>query len=230
MRLLLTNDDGIDAAGIAALERAARALGEVIVAAPASCWSGCGHRCTTDAPIAVEERGPGRYAIHGTPADCVRLALHALAPEVDWVLAGINHGGNLGADVFPSGTVAAAREGVLHGVPAVALSHYRRRPVVEDWERVDRWAQHILRDLLDRPWQAGSFWNVNFPSLGPDDPDPESVFCPVDPHPLPLDFTRNGEGFLYAGVYHERSREAGSDVDVCFGGRIAVSCVPVASR
>src|SRR4051794_39363931 len=107
MRLLLTNDDGIAAPGLLALESAVRHLGaEFVVVAPASVCSGCGHRVTTDGTIRVEERTPGRFAVEGTPADCVRLALHALATGVDWVLSGINAGGNLGADVYHSGTVA----------------------------------------------------------------------------------------------------------------------------
>ena len=121
MRFLLTNDDGIDAPGLQALYDAASQLGEVTVAAPTLVHSGCGHRVTTDAPFAVEEMGTGRFAVAGTPADCVRVALHDLAPRVDWVLSGVNAGGNLGADVYHSGTVAAVREAVLHGVPGVAL-------------------------------------------------------------------------------------------------------------
>src|SRR5262245_42279778 len=127
MKLLLTNDDGIDAPGLEALLGAAAALGEAVVVAPDEHLSGCSHRVTTGRPIRVERRGEGRHAVCGTPADCVRVGLHGLAPEARWVLAGINEGGNLGADVHHSGTVAAVREAVLHGVPGIALSHYHRR-------------------------------------------------------------------------------------------------------
>src|SRR5262249_28696264 len=106
MRLLLTNDDGIAADGLAALEAAARPRGELTVAPPLHVCSGCGHRVTTGTPLRVEEHGPGRFAVDGTPADCVRVALHALGGGFDFVLSGINAGGNLGADVFHSGTVA----------------------------------------------------------------------------------------------------------------------------
>src|SRR5262249_57858395 len=123
MKLLLTNDDGVFAPGLEALAEAAAELGEVLVVAPASHLSGCGHRVTTHGPIRVEQVAPGRVAVDGTPGDCVRVALHDLMPDADWVLSGINHGGNLGADVHHSGTVAAAREAVLHGRPAIALSH-----------------------------------------------------------------------------------------------------------
>src|SRR5262249_41461736 len=112
MKLLLTNDDGIAAPGLDALHSAAAALGERIVLAAAEAHSGCSHRVTTGDAIRVAGARPGWWVVHGTPADCVRLALHGLADDAGWVLAGINHGGNLGADVYHSGTVAAVREGV----------------------------------------------------------------------------------------------------------------------
>src|SRR5436853_563150 len=106
MRFLLTNDDGIDAPGLSALIEAARELGEVAIVAPERTHSGCGHQVTTHGPIQLRRLAANRLAITGTPADCVRLALHSLAPDFDWVLSGVNAGGNLGADVFHSGTVA----------------------------------------------------------------------------------------------------------------------------
>src|SRR5437764_14701467 len=126
MKLLLTNDDGIDAPGLAALLAAARPLGEPVLVAPLAAHSGCSHRVTTDGPIRVEHR-PAGFAVEGTPADCVRVALHDIVRDAAWVLSGINAGGNLGADVYISGTVAAVREAVLHGYPGVAVSQYRKR-------------------------------------------------------------------------------------------------------
>jgi 5'-nucleotidase len=222
MKLLLTNDDGIDAPGLAALLAAARPLGDAVVVAPVAAHSGCSHRVTTDEPIRVVRR-PSGYAVEGTPADCVRVALHEIAPGPAWVLSGINAGGNLGADVYISGTVAAAREAVLHGVPAVALSHYRKRGREIDWARAARWVEAVLRDLTVKPWRPGLIWNVNLPHLEPGDPDPEIVLCRLDPAPLPLDFRRDGELWHYAGNYHGRRREPGADVDVCFRGQIAVT-------
>src|SRR5262249_20550980 len=126
MHFLLTNDDGIDAPGLQALFQAVQPFAESIVVAPASALSGCSHRVTTDGPIRIDKRAANRFAVDGTPADCVRVGLHALAKDVDWVLSGINAGGNLGADVHHSGTVAAVREAVLHGKPGIALSQYRK--------------------------------------------------------------------------------------------------------
>ena len=123
-------------------------LGRCRLAAPTGPLSGCGHRVTTGAPIAITPLGDDRFAVDGTPADCVRLALDHLTPGVDWVLSGINAGGNLGADVYHSGTVAAVREGVLHGKPGIALSHYIAAGRVIDWLRASRWAAEVLRRLL----------------------------------------------------------------------------------
>jgi 5'-nucleotidase len=226
MKLLLTNDDGVDAAGLAALLDAARSLGDPLVVAPTGPQSGVSHAVTTGAAVRVEERSPGRFAVSGTPADCVRVGLHRLCPDAAWVLSGINHGGNLGADVYYSGTVAAVREAVLHGWPGVALSHYRKRGMEFDWLRAAGWVARVLADLLARPVVPGAFYNVNLPHLRPEDADPEVVFCSLDPHPLPLSYRHeDGGGMHYDGDYHTRSRVGGGDVDVCFGGRIAVTLI-----
>jgi 5'-nucleotidase len=225
MNLLLTNDDGIDAPGLQALLAAARQIGEPLLAAPLTGLSGCSHRVTTDEPIHVEQRDPRQFAIDGTPADCVRVALHALVPQIDWILSGINAGGNLGADIWHSGTVAAVREGVLHGRPGIALSHYHRTGMEYDWARATGWVLPILRELMARPWQPGTFWNVNLPHLEPGAPDPDVVCCPLDSGPLPLSFRQVEGHYRYNGVYHSRPRQSGADVDVCFGGRIAVTLV-----
>jgi 5'-nucleotidase len=223
MKFLLTNDDGIAAAGLAALDRAARTFGETIWAAPHVHLSGCSHRVTTDQPLRVSEQAPRRWAVEGTPADCVRIGLAHLLPEADWVLSGLNHGGNLGADVHVSGTVAAVREGVLHGKPGIALSQYQKRNQEIVWDRAVRWLAPVLTDLFARPWAPGTFWNVNLPHLGPNDPEPRVVFCPLETGPLPLSFRQEAGLFHYNGNYHQRPRQAGSDVDVCFSGNIAVT-------
>ncbi len=227
MRLLLTNDDGIDAPGLAALAEAAAALGHLTWVAPHTHLSGCGHRVTTDGPIRVMQKDAHRWAIDGTPADCVRVALAKLAPEVDWILSGMNHGGNLGVDVHHSGTVAAVREAVLHGKPGIAVSHYRKRGLDIDWVRAGRWMRMVLPTLLAEPWTQGTFWNVNFPSLRPDEPEPRVVHCPLEIGPLPLSFRAGDDWLHYDGNYHERPRILGSDVDVCFAGNIAVTRLSV---
>src|SRR5690606_6623275 len=106
---LLTNDDGIDAAGLAALEQAVASLGEYVVLAPADYQSGCSHRVTTDRPLSLTALGGRRHQLDGTPTDCTRVGLSHLCPQAQWVISGINDGANLGADVYHSGTVAAVR-------------------------------------------------------------------------------------------------------------------------
>jgi len=224
MKILLTNDDGIDAPGLGALAVAANRLGgEAVVVAPAEPHSGCGHRVTTEGPLAAVAVGPGRFRVHGTPADCVRLGLARLVPDAVLVLSGINAGGNLGADVHRSGTVAAAREAALHGRPAVSASLYRRRRSATDWERPSGWLADLLVTLWDRPLQPGEFWNVNLPDLDLAAPPPPVVECDVDPSPFALDYRLGDDGWHYSAGYHDRQRVPGGDVDVCFSGRIALS-------
>jgi 5'-nucleotidase len=185
------------------------------------------HAVTWHEGVRIEPREEGRYAIHGTPADCTRLGLLHVVPDAKWVLSGINHGANLGADVYYSGTVAAVREAVLHGWPGVAVSHYRKAGVAYDWERATRWLAPILADLLARPVEPGFFYNVNMPILPPGPvANPEIVWCELDPKPLPLNYRHEEESGLYfAGDYNLRGRTPGADVDVCFSGRIAVTAV-----
>jgi 5'-nucleotidase len=226
VKLLLTNDDGVDAAGLGALLTAASALGEPVIVAPAAPQSGVSHAVTWHEGVRIEQRGEKRFAIHGTPADCTRLGLLHVLPDAKWVLSGINHGANLGADVYYSGTVAAVREAVLHGWPGVAVSHYRKTGVAFDWQRAAKWATPILADLLARPIERGFFYNVNLPLLAPDAADPEVVWCELDPNPLPLNYRHEEEsGLYYAGDYNLRHRTPGADVDVCFSGRIAITAV-----
>ncbi|MDQ6624378.1 MAG: 5'/3'-nucleotidase SurE [Verrucomicrobiota bacterium] len=225
MKFLVTNDDGIDAAGLNALVAASREFGESVVVAPAGAQSGVSHRVSWQEGVRIEPRGEKRFAVHGTPADCTRLGLLHLVPDATWVLSGINHGANLGADVYYSGTVAAVREAVLHGWPGIAVSHYRKGAEF-DWNRAARWVAPILAQLLVRPIESGVFYNVNLPLLPRDAADPEVVWCPLDPKPLPLNYRHEEEtGLYFAGDYNLRHRTPEADVDVCFGGRIAVTQV-----
>lgn len=227
--IVITNDDGIDAPGIAALERAIEGLGQCAVVAPFGPYSGCGHVVTTHAPITISEKGRGRYAVEGTPADCARLAINRLVPGLDYLISGINAGGNLGTDVFHSGTVAAAREAAIQGRPAIAVSHYIARGRQIDWERAARWAGAVIERLLESPWEPGTYWNVNLPHTAADAPDPDVVFCPLDPSPLPVAYRFDDTGMIahYCGDYQSRARIPGGDVEVCFAGRIAVTLLRV---
>ena len=222
MTLILTNDDGIDAPGIRSLLKAVNGK-KVIIAAPKDHLSGCSHQVTTTRPIHVQRRSDNEYAIAGTPADCTRIVITHICQDVKYVLSGINAGGNMGADVYISGTVAAVREAAFHGISGIAISHYRKGKRNVDWDVAARWTAGVLADLLNRPPEVGTYWNVNLPHLLPGDPDPEVVFCQPCTQPLPLNYRIEGDNFYYVGDYAQRDRTKGSDVDVCFSGKIAVT-------
>lgn len=228
MHFLLTNDDGIHAAGLRSLADAIQSLpgSHLTIVAPATEYSQCGHRVTTHEPIIVDRRGENEYVIHGTPADCVRVALFGIGLKPDFVVSGINHGGNMGQDIFISGTVAAVREAAYHGLPAAAFSHYMVKGIAFDWARMSEWTAEILRRLLDEPLGDGEFWNVNFPHIDPGGrPLPQLVRCQPARSPLRVEFASNDDGteYRYTGVYATRPRDIGSDVEACFSGKVAVS-------
>lgn len=226
---VIYNDDGIDAPGIQALENAVSNLADCSVVAPQQHLSGCSHQATTHAPIEVEVRDNRHFAVKGTPADCVRLALTELCKDAEWVLAGINDGGNLGVDLLMSGTVAAAREATLLGKKAIAFSQYRRTQQV-NWALAEEWAARVVDDLMEQPLGAMTFWNVNFPDPSMvDEKEPQIEFCPVDFLPLPTGYRKEPPGYRYVSDYHKRPRAKGTDVDICFRGKIAVSEVQIAS-
>jgi 5'-nucleotidase len=230
--IILTNDDGIRAPGILALEQAVAqasaiqpgiVMGEVAVVAPAAQQSGCGHQVTTAAPIALKQQDAQAWAIAGTPADCTRVALWHLYPKTQWVLSGINAGGNMGSDVYISGTVAAVREAALHRIPAIAISHYRQGKREYNWDQAADWTTKLLLDLMTRPYEPGTYWNINLPHLAPDAADPEIVFCQPCTQPLPVAFAIAGEQLTYCAKYGDRQRDIGSDVEACLSGKIAVT-------
>ena len=227
MKFLLTNDDGYDAPGLTTLTRMSERLGATVVAAPDAPQSGIGHQVTAYDPIRVDQEAENRYRVHGTPADCSRLGLTHFVPDADWVIAGINNGGNLGADVYISGTVAAAREAALLGYRAMAFSHYIARGRSVDWALTERRMMPILEMLLDHELLPKHFWNINFPHPPHEHPSLGHAFCDVDAGPLSVDYEHNGSHYIYTGNYHERPRQEGRDVDVCFGGKVAISMIPL---
>lgn len=226
MKIVLTNDDGIEAPGLAALARACQGLGELFVVAPAEEQSSCGHRVSYGT-LGLHRTDRGHVALEGTPADCTRVALRHLVPDADWLISGINRGGNLGADTYVSGTVAAAREAALLGRRALALSQYVCRGRDLDWDLVTRRARRAIRRILERDDHDGGFWNVNLPHPEHTREELELVRCPLDPHPLDVRFEENGRGLVFTGDYRARRRRPGSDVDVCFNGHIALSRIPI---
>lgn len=161
-RILLTNDDGIHAAGLKALETAVANVGEVCVVAPLNEQSGTSRALTLRHPLRYREAGPNRFAVEGTPTDSVMLALaHLLDFRPDLVISGINSGPNLGENIFYSGTVAAAAEGARHGIPAIALSVTERVNI--DYSAAARFGARLAERVLGDGLPAGVALNVNVP-------------------------------------------------------------------
>ena len=222
MRILVTNDDGWDAPGLAVLKRLAARLGDVYVLAPRDPHSYAGHRVTTDCPLVLAETAARQFTLTGTPADCVRLGVTTLFPDIDWVLAGINRGGNLGADLFTSGTVAAVREAALLGRPGIAISQYIRRGMALDWEQSGELAFPVIAELIAEGCPPKGYWNVNLPHLEVQE-SAAVIRCVPDNQPLDVRFRQEGDCFHYAGSYPARRKTPGRDVAHCFGGSITVS-------
>lgn len=227
LSLILTNDDGIDAPGLQYLAAALEPLlaDGLYIVAPDRCYSGGSQQVTMATPIPVKKRGPRRWAIGGSPADCARIALTCLAPQCHIVVSGINQGGNLGHDIFLSGTVGAAREAALMGATAVAVSHYLRPGIELDWPRAAEWTATVLQRIFSNPPEARALWNVNLPHHEPGlAPMPPVVDCIPCPKPLPIHYTLKDGAYHYEGRrYHQRACDPGTDVAACFGGAIAVS-------
>ena len=223
MKIVLTNDDGIEAPGLETLDAIIRPLAETIIVAPAEPQSGVGHRVTVHTALRVDRTGGRRFRVDGTPVDCVRLALKEIVPDADWVIAGINPGANLGSDLYQSGTVAAARESAILGCRAVAVSQYIAKNRLIDWDTTAIHAAGILELLLKKDLALGHYWNVNLPHPLTPNAALEHQFCDPDPNPHKYRFRRNGSEYAYEGTIHERPRNPGMDVAVCFGGKIAVT-------
>ncbi len=233
MKILITNDDGIDADGLAALCKVAGDFGELTVVAPKQHYSGCSHQMTFEGNLDAHHIGNNRHWVDGFPADCVRIALAHICPEVDLVISGINHGANLGLDNFLSGTVAAAREATFFNIPSIALSQYNRGLSAEVWSKASVMARRSIEHVISGRLRAGHYWNVNFPCLDNDqNADPESiefVECPLDRTPLPNDYVMNELGYTYDGDYHGRDYKPGTDVAICMQGNISLTLIGTGS-
>lgn len=227
MKIILTNDDGVDFPGLQALVERLQDIGTIIVAAPDGPRSGVGHQVTTHSPIEIMEIAADRFSISGTPADCVRIALKILAPDADWLIAGINPGANLGSDVYNSGTVAAAREAAILGFRSIAISQYVAREHTVDWNITAYHAESALKMLMDQPLAKESFWNVNLPHPLKSESELGFEFCDLDTSPHNYVYRREGRTYVYKGTIHERPRQLGRDVDVCFGGKVAITLLKI---
>ncbi|KAA5606883.1 5'/3'-nucleotidase SurE [Roseospira marina] len=170
-RILVSNDDGLDAPGIKVLERIARTLSDdVWVVAPETEQSGAGHSLTLHDPIRYHQRGPRHVAVRGTPTDCVLLGVKLFTGDrrPDLVLSGINRGGNMGEDITYSGTVAVAMEGTLLGIRSLALSLPFADPDAIPWDTAEAIAPDVIRRACAVRWNRNVLINVNFPDCAPE--------------------------------------------------------------
>lgn len=174
MRILLTNDDGINAPGLYVLEKIAAQLSDDIwICAPSEEQSGAGHSLTLTRPVRMREHAPKRFSVTGTPTDSVTMGLRkALPGPPDLILSGVNRGANLGDDVTYSGTVSAAMEGALAGIRSIALSQvYAGEGLGNNvsFSAAEEWGAKVLRPLLDTPFAPRTLINVNFPPIAASD-------------------------------------------------------------
>jgi 5'-nucleotidase len=229
-RILLTNDDGIDAPGLAVLEEIAAELArEIWVVAPEHDQSGVSHAVSLHHPLRVVQYGPRRFGINGTPGDCAVMGIcHLMASPPDLVLSGVNRGGNLGMETVFSGTVGGAMTAMLVGVKAIALSQFWTDRSNVRWDTARRLAPGVITQLLALGWSEDACLNVNFPD------------CPAEAAG-PLTLARQGAGMLQGIVVETRTDPRGipyhwlnfrrgprpqgpdADTEVIAAGRIAVT-------
>jgi 5'-nucleotidase len=233
MRILLTNDDGVHAPGLAVLEEIARRLSDDIwIVAPAEEQSGAGHSLTLTRPLRIRKHGERHFSVTGTPTDAVMMAIGHLMKDSppDLVLSGVNRGANLAEDVTYSGTVSAAMEGAISGVRSIALSQVYAREGMGDavpFAAAAAWGERVIRRLLDFPSQDRMLLNVNFPAI-----DPEAIkgirVCRQGFHDI--DRTRIVEGtdprgyrYYWFGLGISDAAPAGSDLEAVAQGYVSVT-------
>jgi 5'-nucleotidase len=231
LRILVTNDDGIHAEGLVALERiAAKLSGEVWVCAPEYEQSGASRALTLAEPIRVRTLGERRFATTGTPTDCVMLAISELmaGQKPDLVLSGVNRGANVAEDVTMSGTVAGAIEGMAMGVPAIALSQTWGPASLEpNFEVSEAYAPGIIKRLIEVGWPSDVVLNLNFPNHAPPDVEVEVTrqgFRDVQVRMAEKRTDLRGRDYYWMGFRQERSKPAdGTDLRALYEGRISVT-------
>ena len=220
--ILLSNDDGAWSPGLASLARVAAGFARVVIVAPDRNRSAISSALSLHDILRVQELGPDRYACTGTPVDCVLLGIRALLPRTpDWVLSGVNHGFNLGEDVFYSGTVGAAFEGCMQGARAAAFS----LDPDGEMDLIEPWLRRFLERWETMPMPSHRIWNVNFPKgeprgfqlTGQDNRTyHDMVERRLDPRRDPYYWIGGDMGPTYA-------RSAGSDAEAALAGQVSLT-------
>jgi 5'-nucleotidase len=235
-RVLITNDDGIDASGLAELEKIAHQLAhDVWVFAPDANRSGTGRSLTVNRDVKVNDHGDNRYSCDGTPTDCVILAMNHFMKDAvpDLVLSGINLGMNVADDITCSGTIGAAWEAVVHGVPAIALSQkfdrHEMDPHLESnhgeiFSASRHHAGQVIRDLCAEGWPEDVLMNINFPSHAADDVKGRKAIS-VGRHKASDEIMAGAdEGSYRIGMWRMRKElDPQTDVSAIFDGYITLS-------
>jgi 5'-nucleotidase len=233
MRILISNDDGIDAPGLHALRQIAAELSDdVWVVAPEVNKSGAGHSLSLNEPLRMRKIDERAYAVRGTPTDCVIMGVrHVLKDKrPDLILSGVNRGGNLAEDVTYSGTIACAFEGTLIGIRSIALSQsfgFSENDAPR-WDTAITHAPAIIRKLIATPWPPFTLMNVNFPDRAPDAVEGVKVTSQGrrDQDLLDIDARRDTWGTPYYWLAYERRRsnpDAGTDLRAIYDGWISVT-------
>lgn len=230
MRILLTNDDGIHAPGLELLEAIAAQLSDdVWVCAPAEEQSGAGHSLTLHQPVRLRTYGKQRFAVTGTPTDAVNLALRKLFDDKlpDLVISGINAGENLADDITYSGTISAAMEAALAGIPAIALSQAMRERGAK-FSAAEGWAAKVLAPLIEMRMAKRTLVNVNFPDLAAEDVKGIRVvrqgFHDYSRGSLVEGTDPRGRNYYWFGLEEiEHTPDHGTDLEAVADGYIAVT-------
>ncbi|MEX2454768.1 MAG: 5'/3'-nucleotidase SurE [Rhodospirillaceae bacterium] len=229
-RILVANDDGINAPGIKVLEKIAKSLSDdVWIVAPESEQSASGHSLTLTLPLRIRRISRRRFAVNGTPTDSVLLGIQHIITgrRPDIVISGVNAGGNLGEDITYSGTVAAAMEGALMGIPSVAMSQVRVYGENVRWAVAEYHGAAVIRRLVALEWQHNVLINVNFPDVEPD--AVTGIEVTVQGRRKIGDAVTTGRdprGHDYVWIGTERNEDpsfAGSDLKAVNEGRISVT-------
>jgi len=230
VRVLITNDDGVHGEGLKVLESIARTLSDdVWMVAPDTERSAAGHSLTINRPLRVKKLGEKRFTIDGTPTDCVLIALNKIVgrDRPTLLLSGVNHGSNIGEDMTYSGTIAAAMEGTLLGVPSIALSMHYEKGRRDHWETPLAWGPDVIRRIAAQPWPDNVLVNVNFPARPADEVTGihvvrhgkrkigDDLVERVDPR---------GKPYIWVGAqYGEADTTPDTDVHVVLNGGISVT-------
>ncbi|RXT56565.1 5'/3'-nucleotidase SurE [Bosea sp. Tri-44] len=233
MRILVTNDDGIHAEGLAVLEQIAAQLSDdVWVVAPETDQSGVAHSLSLSNPLRLRQIEEKRFAVQGTPTDCVIMAVRSVMAEMkpDLVLSGVNRGQNVAEDVTYSGTIAAAMEGTLLGIPSIAVSQAYmagdRTSII--WDCALQHAPGIIRRLLEEGIPDGILFNLNFPNVAPSEVAGVAVTAQGrrDQELMRLEPRRDGRGNPYYWIAFQRGKHEpanGTDLRALAEKKISVT-------